>query len=962
MKRYTLLLLCLVFASTSASRLFPQTPSQVLYESIKTLDLNSVPGLEIYPGLVYVKLHQPLLSHQRHQILLELEESGLEIRQISSFSRSDLLEVLLSTLGQNLAWIRQHPEYKLAHYALISFENRLTPSAASLLLQKTPIVQLAEPVPVAKVLGGTPTAPDDPRISEQKQLEYIRATEAWSVHPGDSSTVIGVIDAGMTNNHEDLSGNIARNHGEAGLDSEGKEKSTNGVDDDGNGYVDDWDGVNLVPTDGRGGGSTLNGEHGTQVCGYAAAHTDNGIGIAGVANQCRFFPMKAAPFNGINIVSGMDGLLYAARSGHKVANLSWGQTVRSAIEQEIIDLVIQDYDLAVVAAGGNLIDQIVHYPAGYRGVLGVGGVDEFSTLTTTWGEHIDVVALAGLTTSGTSDYFDLSSASSYATPIASGVVALARSRWPSVSARGILQHVRYVSVDHEFANLGKEGFVGRGRVDALNAVSIDPMSHPGIVVDSVWVEDPNGARVDGLMTGESGTVHFSVTNLLGRAENASISLHLYTIDSMDVELGASRFNVGQLAPGESYTTDIGVPITVLRPGSRVLPVRFDISADNYEEYEYDRIAVQRTYTVISGHDLSVTVTTSGRIGGDFTSAGIIGEGVLFQGVEQSYEGGVMLAVDEERVLDNLRSTSQTRQNQDLVPIDPVEFPEVVLSAVRDLVDRPDFTGISVGFTGEVFESHPGIFRLGIALRNESSESFDSLRVAYFSDWDIDGLSGSQLVRRVDYPELPRHIFPVTGVVESGLLTTLLVAVEHGRRDPGDPATPLFFALDNGGDPLVIYDEFSDEEKFRILSSGIGNESAGPADVSLAVGTVFRNVAPNEIERFWILYLFSSEGEDGARRMLRAYKEEVYGVGAVNRIQSTLSVTPNPVAQDEVNVSGGLIDRIQLVSLLGEVVLRTDFDSPQNSWILETTGVPSGTYQLIVTQGDRDLVYSLIILD
>ena len=963
MKNLRTITICLTLLTIGVPPLFSQAPGSVIHEALDGNRFDPEQTAQFYPGVLYLKLAEPLLPGRTEDVLARLQASGLEIRQISSFGRPDLLFSETLQLSATRESYSSHPEYALSLYATLSYSDAVSPQAASLLLQDLPIVKIAEPVPVATLLGSSPEAPNDPRLSEQKQIEYIRAERAWAVHPGDSGTIIAIIDAGMTASHEDLFGNIRYNPGESGLDDNGQEKSSNGVDDDGNGYVDDWSGVNLVPTDGRDGGSTVNGEHGTQVCGYAAADTDNGVGIAGIANQCRFFPMKAAPYNGINIVSGMDGLLYAARAGHKVANLSWGQSTRSEIEQEIIDVVVNDYDLAVVAAGGNIIEQVAHYPAGYRGVLGVGGVDEFSTLITTWGEHLDVVALSGLTTSGTNEYFDLSSASSYATPIVSGVVALARSKWPTLPARAILQHVRYVSVDHEFANLGKEGFVGRGRVDALNAVSVDPMSHPGLVVDSVWLVDVNGDRVDGLTTGESGHLKFAITNLLGPASNTVVELDLYTRDSLDVEIGTARFEVGALESGGVYIPETGVPMTVVRPGSRALPLRFNFSASDYTEYEYERVNVQRTYTVLSGEELSVTITTSGRLGGDFTSAGIVGEGLLFQGIGQSYEGGVMLAVDEEKVLDNLRSTSQTRQNNDLLPIDPAEFPEPVLAAVRDQLEEPDYTGVSVGYTGEIVQDHPGIFRLGIAVRNESDRPFDSLRVAYFSDWDIDGLSGSQRVRRVTYPELPEHIFPVTGIVESGLLTTLLVAVEHGRRSPGDRATPLFFALNNGGDPLVIYDEFSDEEKYTILSNGIGNESAGPADVSLAVGTVFENLESEEIERFWILYVFSSDGESGAREKLESYKNATYGTGSVaTGDEGGVTISPNPAVTRDILVSAEEIEAVRLVDLRGTVLLDQRFSAPVRSWNLETSGVPSGTYQLVVTARGRERAYSLIVVE
>jgi subtilisin family serine protease len=184
------------------------------------------------------------------------------------------------------------------------------------------------------------TAPDDPLFAQDWGLDNsgqtvqgvtgtadadIDAPEAWDQTTGSSDVVVAVVDTGVDYTHGDLAANIWTNPGETGG---GKE--SNGIDDDGNGYVDDWRGWNFGlgtndPIDAVG--------HGTHVAGTIGAVGDNGTGVAGVNWNVQIMPLRVADANGaLSDAAVASAFAYAGRMGAKVVNASLGGTYTSSAE------------------------------------------------------------------------------------------------------------------------------------------------------------------------------------------------------------------------------------------------------------------------------------------------------------------------------------------------------------------------------------------------------------------------------------------------------------------------------------------------------------------------------------------------------------------------------------------------------------------------------------------------------
>ncbi|MGE3802095.1 MAG: S8 family serine peptidase, partial [Candidatus Kapaibacterium sp.] len=921
---------------------------------------------EVVGGALYIKLSESAAEGNLTATLNELFANvGLRLEAATPMVvRDQLLSPSVKSYRSSLSGNRRsaalNAERELSRIITVSYANPVHPRKAAAMLSSLPGVEYAEPVILPRILS--PSEPNDPRLGEQTQVQFINADEAWKIWPGDSSLTIGIIDAGITARHEDLWENIAPNYGEAGLDNLGNDKSTNGIDDDNNGYVDDWKGVNLTAGgDGSAHGNTENGEHGTQVSGYAAAATNNDRGIAGIANQCRFFPVKAARKGSSRLIAGYEGIIYCAQQGFQVINCSWGSTTYSRAEQDIIENVTLAYNATVVAAGGNDQEYNLFYPAGYRYVLGVGGVNsDLGQFVTTWGEHIDITATAGLTTSDLSLYYDLAPATSYTTPVVSGIVALVRSRWPEFDARQAAAHVRLSTVNIDQLNLGKEGLIGTGRADALQAISTDPFSHPALVIDSVWAVDESGNRKEQFTVGEKGRLMLGVTNLLGDCTNAELNLRRYTDDSAAIRFDVGALSIGTLGSGESWITQEGIPFEILASSSGLTKVRVDFQADGYTDYAYEVLRIYRPYTVYSNSRIAWTLTDRGRIGFDRLEIGELGEGVLYNDNSHLFEGGLIIAEDRTHVLDNVRNTDTDDQNNDFRVVEvPLPANDSTLSITDS--DVPGKIGLEIRSHVRFVDTVQDALGMDIYVKNVSGRTIDSLRVGFFGDWDLDGRDVGQSIA------LGSEFVP--GVARYGLVTnpggsSLAIGVAQ-------PAVSVpFFAINNNTDPIKITDDFNKEEKWNTLANGIGNPSVGPADISLVIGEILVNVADQSEDTVTFILSLSEnslfDAVDGMARYANARTSSVAIEGNRTDLE-VMTITPNPAgSQIEITLPTHLTSAGTFVlnDVRGDMITSfhsSDVSTVGRRLVLSLGDLSSGLYYLTYQTGEQQFTTPLLIV-
>ncbi|MBW2059416.1 MAG: S8 family serine peptidase, partial [Deltaproteobacteria bacterium] len=270
----------------------------------------------------------------------------------------------------------------LAEIPLIGVQRIRIPEGMSVeqavaLYMQNPDVEYAEPNYRVHALA----TPNDPLLGNLWGLDNandhdIDASAAWDITQGDEDVVIAVIDSGVAYDHPDLQANIWTNEAEA--------NGIPGVDDDGNGYVDDihgWDWVDNDndPMDYYG--------HGTHVAGTIAAVGDNGRGVPGIMWRAKIMPLRFLDAEGSGwTYDAADAITYAVNNGAKILNNSWGGPGQSPTLEKAINLSNQSNLVFVAAAGNDASDNDLFptYPASYSipNIISVAATDQDDNLAT----------------------------------------------------------------------------------------------------------------------------------------------------------------------------------------------------------------------------------------------------------------------------------------------------------------------------------------------------------------------------------------------------------------------------------------------------------------------------------------------------------------------------------------------------------------------------------------------------
>lgn len=368
--------------------------------------------------------------------------------------------------------------------------------------------------------------PNDVYYEEQWYLETIEAPTAWDQETGSSSIVIAVLDTGISIDHPDLERNIWENQ---------EEIANNGIDDDGNGFVDDvfgWDFVdndNDPTPDNSAGANPDAVSHGTVIAGIIGAEGDNGEGVSGVMWDVKIMSVRMLDAQGSGTsLDATEAIEYAVANGADVINLSFAG---EANDTRLRDAIENAYNAGVViiAALGNEgknIDRNPVYPACYKDgsvdwVIGVAATTKEGKKSafSNYGRDCSDISAPGEEMFGL-EYYDGSDDDAYAdgwagtsvaSPVVAGAAGILLSAYPDLTPDDV-RTILKLSVDPlnapEFVNR-----LGAGRLNIAQALAFAG-SYVGEEEDDKDEEGQDGTQVlvleeqEGIspVTGETETV------------------------------------------------------------------------------------------------------------------------------------------------------------------------------------------------------------------------------------------------------------------------------------------------------------------------------------------------------------------------------------------------------------------------------------------------------------------------
>ncbi len=782
----------------------------------------------------------------------------------------------------------------LNRIAIINFEKSLDLDQIIAKISKLDFLEYAEKMPIHHFCSIT----NDPQVDHQYYIPRVRAHLVWGDINYMDTITVAVIDTGIDYTHPDLNKNIYINIAETGTDDNGADKSKNGIDDDGNGFIDDYIGWDFANID------TENGDnnpkpghlHGTHVAGIIGAITNNNIGIAGTAKNVKLLAVKIGYDDSQNTSTyrEYEGIYYAALMGAKIINCSWGSLGSAKSENEIIQEVTQMGAL-VVAAGGNEYVNKKFYPGAYIDALSVAAINEYNKKPdfSNWGDYIDICA-PGVDIWSTipANNYKYSSGSSMASPIVAAVASIALMTHKSFNPLQISELLK-LTADTTIYDIDTNYYIGTGCVDAYNAVNTKIVK--SIILKNYQVTDLDN---DGVFS-KYDTFNLSlnllnvlspITNLkiIAKATDTSSIYVNFTKDTLLID-SMSTYQIIDIIDAFTFTLNDNIPIDYQ------LKIDICIYIDNQLfKTEYTQLLVNPSYIDIHQNNILLTVNSCGNLAFNNYPANTQGHGLKYKNSQNLlFEGSLMVATGTDKVSDVARSyASIPLRNFSISKIisDTVFADTGLLQAYtvyNDFKAEPSY-GLLV--RQYVFASNkPGAEDFIIStynITNNSTENMDSVYLGLFFDWDI-GLSGANNLAIYDRV----HRFSYCQNAYNETLPLIGVKLISQQREN-------YYGISNNGSQAGIFglnDGFTKTEKWTALSSGIVNDSTNKTDVSTVVSA---GPIPLKVGQTATI-VFSIFAADNYHNLVNTAQlsEEFYSSLNVSRLElapKQINVYPNPI--------------------------------------------------------------------
>jgi len=675
-------------------------------------------------------------------------------------------------------------------------------------------VEYAQPKYVYKVLFN----PNDPSIGSQYFLNKIQAQAGWDLQQGDTNVVIGIVDTGTDWDHPDLIGNIKYNYADP----------INGIDDDVDGYIDNYRGWDAADDDNDPMvGASGNQTHGSHVSGCADASTNNAIGVASPGFKCKFLPVKSSLNSDPNayLVAGFEGIKYAADHGCNVINCSWGGGGGGQFEQDVITYATINKNALVVCASGNNNSSTTFYPAGYKYVLSVASTNssDLKSSFSNYGNTIDVCAPgSSIHSTVYNNSYATWDGTSMASPIAAGTCAIVKSQFPAYNALQVGEKVRVTCDNIDALNPSYTGKLGKGRINMLRALTVNS---PAVRLNSYVVTDGNNNVPQ---PNDTIIIVGTFRNYLDATANLSVEI---TTSSTAVSLlqGSAVFGaIPTLGTVTNNSNAFKVRVNSNAPANSIVEFKVTYTDGSYTDFEYFNVVVNPSYFNMDINKITTTINSRGNFGYNDYSNNTQGVGFKYNNeTSLIFEGGLLCAISNSQVSDVVRGSNQNFQNADFTNIIPFQITQPGIISNQDGSAKFNDNGagatkigieVSLSSYSFIATADEDYVMMKYKIKNTNASAVNNFYAGLFGDWDI-GVQGD--LNKADWDPVNQmgYIWRTDNTPGTYAGMSLLSS-----------SNPAYWAIDNDNtvpnNPWGIYDGFTDQEKYQSLSSGIGRTQAG----------------------------------------------------------------------------------------------------------------------------------------
>ncbi len=757
--------------------------------------------------------------------------------------------------------------------------------------------------------------PNDPKISFQYYLNKLNTFAAWDIFKGDTSVTVGIVDMGIDLNHEDLQNKIAYNYNDP----------IDGIDNDNDGYVDNFMGWDLGDNDNNPqwneAGTEGENDHGCLVAGTGFAEPDNNTGIAGVGFNVRFLPVKISNSQGV-LNKTYEGIIYAAQHGCKIINCSWGSTYYSQYSQDIINYVTNNLHCLVVAAAGNYGNNIPFYPASYDNVISVAGTNNNDNKWnhSSYGIFVDVCAPgeAVLTTWANNNYSN-GWGTSFASPQVAAAAALVDEYYGDTllpwQIEAILKHTAR-NIDTVQGNENLVGLLGHGVIDLYKALT-QPLP-PAVVVQNVSVKNQNGDTAH-FLSGD--TLMFSVKLINYMTATSHLYLKVSCNSPYIQILPSDSAFIGTLNQYSTYESGFTFRAKVSNdaPFDFISDFKFlfaDTSLDYYD-YKYKRLFLNDSYLNIYPNNIKTTVTSYGRNGFNrFTP--VQGLGFLFENYNESlyYESGYMIGMPN-KVCDAVRGQNDFSVLSAADSTGAEYTPYYYTSAFNDNNADTNKMGIKVYQDVWAIDTPTlnNVLFYTINITNDTIVPLDSVFFGIFTDWDLADYSYNfanfDVANQIAYTYCPSSDNLYAGI-----------KILHTTQ-------PIHcYSFDNttsAENQIIIADGYSKAEKFASMTNN--HYQAGGStgnDVAQTISTGPFHISQNDTVTIAFAYIAAhslNDLQNYAANAQEMYNSLTYNKEITNN-QKEIKIYPNPSSQGIFKINDNQNYKIEVFNTQGLCILKT----------------------------------------